>query len=94
MNLSGICIYLKNAASAISGCINLLLGLPDEKEKRSIYGVIYEGEFYCTGAGENYNIKADSMGETNEILTNAQIAKYSTWTFRYFCQGISCSFEE
>lgn len=40
--------YMKNASTAVGGCIRLSQGLPDEKEKNAIYGVLFDGEFYPT----------------------------------------------
>ena len=46
---SWLSVYMRKAASAIGGTINLNQGLPDEKEKNAAYGVISDGKFYCTG---------------------------------------------
>lgn len=48
-------IYMRKSASAIGGAINLSQGLPDEMEKNAVYGVIEDGEFYCTAVARNEN---------------------------------------
>lgn len=45
---SWLSVYMRKAASAIGGTINLNQGLPDEKEKNAVYGVIADDKFYCT----------------------------------------------
>lgn len=39
-------IYMKKNTAALGGSISLSQGLPDEKDNKAVYGIIYEGEFY------------------------------------------------
>ena len=54
---SWLSVYMRKAASAIGGTINLSQGLPDEKEKNAVYGVIADGKFYGTEADETESVQ-------------------------------------
>lgn len=69
---SWLSVYMRKAASAIGGTINLNQGLPDEKEKKAAYGVIADGKFYCTG---NDNEKINGLENTTEDLITENVVK-------------------
>ena len=58
---SWLSVYMRKAASAIGGTINLNQGLPDEKEKNAAYGVIADGKFYCTGNTESDQVQSETV---------------------------------
>lgn len=62
---SWLSIYMRKAASAIGGVINLNQGLPDEKEKNAAYGVIADGKFYCTGNDVDFAENLESLQVSN-----------------------------
>ena len=76
-------LYMRKAASAIGGAINLSQGLPDKMKKNAVYGVIEDGQFYCTAdaAGNvtesNAGTEVSENGKNleTEVLDSIQIAK-------------------
>lgn len=64
-------IYMRKAASAIGGAINLNQGLPDEMEKNAVYGVIEDGKFYCTADAAGNVTESNSGTEAKENGTKA-----------------------
>lgn len=59
-------VYMRKAASAIGGAINLNQGLPDEMEKNAVYGVIEDGRFYCTADAAENMTKSNTGTEASE----------------------------
>lgn len=45
-------VYMKKSSAAVGGCVRLSQGLPEDKDENAVYGVIVDGHFYRTWAGE------------------------------------------